>query len=77
MTTMIRPTACSGRAGHERGRVTSRKRNWVTSGKRRERVQGQAVSGNFFSVMGATAFVGRTFEEGPRVPEAVLSYDFW
>src|SRR5215472_8259402 len=44
---------------------------------RAERVQGQAVSSNFFSVLGVTAFVGRTFEEGTWAPEAVLSYEFW
>jgi predicted permease len=44
---------------------------------RAERVQGQAVSSNFFSVLGVTAFVGRTFEEGMWAPEAVLSYEFW
>jgi hypothetical protein len=49
----------------------------LDAGGSAERVQGQAVSGNFFTVMGVTAFVGRTFEEGPWAPEAVLSYDFW
>lgn len=44
---------------------------------RAERVQGQAVSSNYFSVLGVGAFVGRTFEDGVWAPEAVLSYDFW
>src|SRR5204863_5493901 len=46
-----------------------------------ERVMGQAVSSNYFSVLGVNAFRGRTFsaeiEQGSWAPEAVLSYDFW
>ena len=46
-----------------------------------ERVRGQAVTGNYFSVLGVNAFRGRTFSAeialGDWAAEAVLSYDFW
>src|SRR5262245_39556433 len=46
-----------------------------------ERVRGQAVTGNYFSVLGVNAFRGRTFSaeiaQGAWAAEAVLSYDFW
>ncbi len=46
-----------------------------------ERVVGEAVSGNYFAVLGVGAAHGRTFsreiEEGSWASEAVLSYDFW
>jgi predicted permease len=46
-----------------------------------ERVIGEAVSGNYFAVLGVGAAHGRTFsgeiEEGSWAPEVVLSYDFW
>ena len=42
---------------------------------------GQAVSGNYFSVLGVPAFVGRTIEEtddrAASPPVAVLSYRYW
>ena len=48
---------------------------------RTERVMGEVVSGDFFSVLGVNASVGRLFSEqivnGSWAPEAVLSYDFW
>src|SRR5258705_4526400 len=48
-----------------------------------ERVDAEMVSGNFFSMLGVTAAVGRVFnsEEDDRVyqghPVVVLSYDYW
>src|SRR5262245_16743045 len=46
-----------------------------------ERVMGQAVTGNYFSVLGVNAFRGRAFSaeiaQGAWAAEAVLSYDFW
>jgi hypothetical protein len=47
-----------------------------------ERVSGELVSGNFFSMLGVKPYLGRVFsEEDDRVPGAhpvaVLSYDFW
>ncbi len=46
-----------------------------------ERVMGEAVTGNYFSLLGVNAFRGRTFSaeisRGAWAPEAVLSYDFW
>ncbi len=42
---------------------------------------GQAVTSNYFSLLGVNAFRGRTFSaeisRGDWAPEAVLSYDFW
>jgi putative ABC transport system permease protein len=48
------------------------------SGADQEWIHGQLVSGNYFSVLGVNALVGRTL--GPaddRVPAVVLSYPFW
>src|SRR5438876_10252757 len=48
-----------------------------------ERVDAEMVSGNYFSMLGVTAAVGRVFnsEEDDRVyqghPVVVLSYDYW
>ncbi len=46
-----------------------------------ERVMGEVVTGNYFSVLGVNAFRGRTFSaevaQGAWAPEAILSYDFW
>ena len=47
-----------------------------------ERIPTQAVSGNFFSVLGASAVLGRTLtpnddRPGDPQPVAVISYDFW
>src|SRR6266567_1179440 len=48
-----------------------------------ERVDAEMVSGNYFSMLGVTAVVGRVFnsEEDDRVyqghPVVVLSYDYW
>ena len=46
-----------------------------------ERVTGEAVTGNYFSLLGVNAFRGRTFSaeisRGAWATEAVLSYDFW
>jgi predicted permease len=46
-----------------------------------ERVMGQAVMGNYFSLLGVNAFRGRTFSaeigQGAWAPEAVLSHDYW
>ena len=58
------------------------KQNASIDGKSPEEVQTRLVSGGYFSVLGATAFVGRTFtaadERGPgSAPYAVISYEFW
>ena len=47
-----------------------------------ESAQGQRVSGNFFSVLGVNAVVGRTLieaDDNPSNPEpgAVISYEYW
>src|SRR5262245_31165851 len=47
-----------------------------------ETAQHQRVSGNFFSVLGVNAVVGRTFTEADddpasAQPAAVISYEFW
>jgi ABC-type antimicrobial peptide transport system permease subunit len=46
-----------------------------------ERVMGEVVTGNYFSLLGVNAFRGRAFSaeisRGDWAPEAVLSYDFW
>jgi predicted permease len=46
-----------------------------------ERVMAEVVSGNYFSLLGVPALVGRNFsaevERGGWVAEAVLSYEFW
>src|SRR5258708_40005539 len=48
-----------------------------------ERVDAEMVSGNYFSMLGVTAAIGRVFnsEEDDRVyqrhPVVVLSYDYW
>ena len=53
----------------------------LTVGETTERVMGEAVTGNYFSLLGVNAFRGRTFSAeispGDWAPEAVLSYDFW
>jgi len=53
------------------------------AGKPGEKTTGRLVSGNYFSVLGVTAALGRTFTAadeagGPgSAPYAVLSYDYW
>src|SRR6266852_5458554 len=46
-----------------------------------ERVMAEVVSGNYFSLLGVPALVGRNFsaevERGEWGAEAVLSYEFW
>ncbi|MGH9446972.1 MAG: ABC transporter permease, partial [Terriglobia bacterium] len=46
-----------------------------------ERCVGHLVSGNYFSVMGVSAALGRVFEAADDVPNArpvaVISYDYW
>ncbi len=60
--------------------------NWVEAtvndGSLAERVSGQLVSGNFFTVMGVGAHLGRIFtDDDDRTPGAhfvtVISYDYW
>jgi predicted permease len=60
--------------------------NWVEAtvndGSLAERVSGQLVSGNFFTVMGVGAHLGRVFtDDDDRTPGAhfvtVISYDYW
>ncbi|MBN2183579.1 MAG: ABC transporter permease [Sedimentisphaerales bacterium] len=44
------------------------------------KINGAMVSGNFFSLLGVSACMGRTFtqaDEQPKEPVAVISYDFW
>jgi predicted permease len=54
----------------------------VTLGDRTERALGEAVSGNYFAVLGVTAFRGNTFNpDQAKIPGAypvvVVSYKFW
>src|SRR5260370_34011408 len=55
----------------------------VTVDEHTERVDAEMVSGNYFSMLGVTAAVGRVFnsQEDDRVyqghPAVVLSYDYW
>ena len=56
--------------------------NASVDGKSPEDIRTRLVSGAYFNVLGATAFVGRTFtaadERGPgSAPYAVISYEFW
>jgi len=54
----------------------------VTVGGRTERAWGEMVSGNYFSVLGVTAFLGNTFNpDQAKIPGAyqvvVVGYKFW
>jgi predicted permease len=54
----------------------------VTLGDRTERALGEVVSGNYFAVLGVTAFRGNTFNpDQAKIPGAypvvVVSYKFW
>ena len=56
--------------------------NASIDGKPPEEVRTRLVSGGYFTVLGATAFLGRTFtaadEHGPgSAPFAVISYEYW
>jgi predicted permease len=58
------------------------KQNAVIDGKAPEEVRTRLVSGGYFTVLGATASIGRPFtaadERGPgSAPYAVISYAFW
>jgi len=58
------------------------KRHVAIDGKPPEEARMRLVSGGYFTVLGATALLGRTFtaadEHGPgTAPYAVISYDFW
>ena len=48
---------------------------------RAELIDGDFVSGNYWDVLGVTAFLGRTFtavdDQPGKNPVAVISYDFW
>ncbi len=63
--------------------IGKRKMRVVDSGAAKaEPVWSQAVSGNFFSILGAPAALGRTLtpnddRPGAAQPVAVISYDFW
>lgn len=51
-----------------------------SAGNRVESINGNTVSGNYFSALGLTAALGRLFttaEEERDAPEAVLSHGFW
>ena len=54
----------------------------VVDGKAAEHPRGRYVSGNYFSVLGVRAALGRTFSEEEDAapgasPVAVISYDYW
>src|SRR5438270_70475 len=50
----------------------------MSAGSEMERVSGELVSANYFSVLGVGATLGRVFaKEDARAPVAVLSYAFW
>jgi len=50
----------------------------MSAGSEMERVSGEMVSENYFSVLGVGAILGRVFaKEDARAPVAVLSYGFW
>lgn len=52
----------------------------LSEGDREEQIQAAKVSGNFFSVLGTSAILGRTFSAGEMSSSAnvaVLSYGFW
>jgi len=54
----------------------------ISSGGKTERIQGQIVTGNYFSLLGVEAALGRTFlpeeDQAPGThPVAVVSYGFW
>ncbi|HEU0004594.1 MAG TPA: ABC transporter permease, partial [Terriglobia bacterium] len=54
----------------------------MSGGGQTERVLGELVSGNFFSVLGVNAYLGRLFFEADDQtpgahPVAVISYSFW
>src|SRR5437867_492150 len=54
----------------------------ANSGDRTERVSGQLVSGNFFSVLGVKPLLGRSLSDEDNKtpgahPVAVLSYNYW
>src|SRR5207247_8012898 len=54
----------------------------ANSGGRSERVSGQLVSGNFFSVLGVKPLLGRSLSDEDNKtpgahPVAVLSYSYW
>ena len=54
----------------------------MSGGGQTERVLGELVSGNFFSVLGVSARLGRVFSEADDQapgahPVAVISYNFW
>jgi len=42
-----------------------------------ERVEGQAVSGNFFETLGMSAVIGRVLTPEDDAPVCVISYGFW
>jgi predicted permease len=64
------------------GALVSRARLIVNESGAVETAQQQRVSGNFFSMLGVGAVVGRTFTEADddpasAQPAAVISYEFW
>jgi predicted permease len=64
------------------GLVAYAEETFTLSGSEAERVNGQMVSDNYFSVLGGEATLGRTFVENEcqtpgACPQVVLSYGFW
>jgi predicted permease len=54
----------------------------LSEGGQTERVDGQLVSGNYFSLLGVQPIIGRAFTEADNLtpgahPVAILSYGFW
>ena len=64
------------------GFVAYTEETFTLSGDEAERVNGQMVTDNYFSVLGGEAVLGRTFVSNEcqtpgACPQVVLSYDFW
>jgi macrolide transport system ATP-binding/permease protein len=64
------------------GFVAYTEETFTLSGGEAERVNGQMVTDNYFSVLGGEAVLGRTFvpnecQTPGACPQVVLSYDFW
>ena len=53
----------------------------LNTGGQAEEVNGQAISGNYYSALGVPAFIGRaisdTDDHAGVTPVAVLSHQFW
>ncbi|HLY18034.1 MAG TPA: ABC transporter permease [Bryobacteraceae bacterium] len=54
----------------------------LDEGGQRQKISGQAVTGDYFEMLGVTPFLGRRFSAEEKAPErelpvAILSYPFW